>query len=125
MARPKGIKTKTWPLIRQRPQTPFHPWMVDCGMIDGKRVRYAFRTKQEAEGKATLPRTQRKGEGKEAFSLAKFDRVDVGAALEVLKPHGFTLLEAAEFYVRNAAIIKDQKPVSTVVDELLRLKNQD
>src|SRR5262245_20276564 len=111
MARPKGRKTTTWPLIRFRESTPFHPWMVDCGMIDGKRVRYAFRTKEEAEGKATLLRVQRKGEGEDAFSLAKFDRVDVEAALEVLKPHGFSLLEAAEFYVRNAAIIKDQKPV--------------
>ena len=125
MARPKGSKAKTWPLIRQRPQTPFHPWMVDCGMIDGKRVRYAFRTKEEAEGKAAILRAQRKGEGEDAFALAKLDRTDAEAALEVLKPHGLTLLEAAKFYVQNIALVRDSKSVQTVVDELLKLKAQD
>jgi integrase len=126
MARPKGKKReKEWPLIRKRASTPGKPWMVDCGLRNGKRVRFAFATKEEAEGKATLLRAQRKGEGEEAFTLAKFDRVDVEAALEVLKPHGFTLLEAAEFYVRHAAIVKEEKSVSTVLEELLSRKAQD
>jgi site-specific recombinase XerD len=99
--------------------------MVDCGMIDGKRVRYAFRTKEEAEGKAALLRAQRKGEGEDAFALAKFDRTDAEAALEVLKPHGLTLLEAAKFYVQNISLVRDSKSVRAVVDELLKLKAQD
>ena len=94
-------------------------------MIDGKRVRFAFRTKEQAEGKATLLRVQRKDEGDEAFSLAKFDRVDVEAAFEVLRPHGVTLLEAAEFYAHHSSIIKANRPVRVVVEELLRLKAQD
>jgi integrase len=125
MARPKGSKTKTWPLIRYRPSTPFRPWMVDCGMMEGKRVRFAFATKEQAEGKASLMRIQRRDEGDTSFSISsKFDRVDAESALDLLKPHNVTLLSAAEFYVRNIAIIQNQKPVTEVVDELLKLKTQ-
>jgi integrase len=125
MPRIKGSKTKNWPLIRYRTSTPYRPWMIDCGMIEGKRVRYAFRTKEEAEGKAALLRAQRRSEGEEAFSLGRFDRADVEAAIAVLKPHRFTLLEAAEFHVANASIIKEPHLVSAVVEELLETKGQD
>src|SRR5438309_1162047 len=125
MARPKGKKTREWPLIRYRQSTPYRPWVVDGGMIDGKRVRHSFQTKEQAEGKAGLMRVQRKGEGDSAFALLRFDRVDAESALDLLRPHNVTLLTAAEFYVRNIAIIQHQKPVSEVVDELLKLKNQD
>src|SRR5258708_4513720 len=125
MARPKGTKTKEWPLIRYRPVTPYRPWMVDCGMMDGRRVRFAFATKELAQGKAALMRIQRKGDGDTSFSMLKFDRVDAETALDLLKPHSVTLLQAAEFYVQNVSVIRDQKPVGVVVDELLRLKKQD
>jgi site-specific recombinase XerD len=99
--------------------------VVDCGMMEGKRIRYAFKTREEAEGKATLVRVQRKNEGESSFIPLKFDRVDAQAALEILKPHGLTLREAAKFYVNNISIIRDSKPIQIVVEELLKAKAQD
>src|SRR5271166_660747 len=125
MARIKGSKVRSWPLIRYRPANPYRPWMVDCGIMDGRRVRFGFATKEEAEGKAALMRIQRKNDGDTSFSMLKYDRVDAEAAIDLLKPHKVTLLQAAEFYVANVSVIRDQKPVNAVVDELLRLKKQD
>jgi len=116
---------RDWPRISFRASTPFRPWVVDCGMIEGKRVRYSFPTKEAAEGKAALCRVGRRNEGNGSFALARIDRVDVETALEILKPHGLTLSEAARFYVGNIDIVRNPKPVATAVDELLRIKTQD
>jgi len=70
-------------------------------------------------------RIQRKGDGESSFSLGRFDRVDAESAIDLLKPHSVTLLQAAEFYCKNVSVIRDSKPVGDVVDELLRLKKQD
>jgi hypothetical protein len=123
--RPKGSGRATWPLIRHRGSTPGKPWMVDCGMIDGRRVRFAFETKEAAEGKAALCRIERKNEGTSANNLLNGERVDAEAALEILRPHGVSLKSAAQFYVQNIAIVTGSKTVVAVVDELLKLKAQD
>ena len=125
MSRPRGSYKRTWPLIRFRPSTPFRPWVVDCGLIEGKRIRFSFGTKEEAEGKAAICRARRRNEGNGVFSLERFDRTDVETALGVLKPHGLTLTEAARFLVNNEAIIREPHSVASVVTELLRVKEQD
>jgi integrase len=99
--------------------------MVDCGMINGKRVRYAYATKEEAEGKAALLRVQRRNEGNSSYIPHRIDDADAEAALKILKPHGLTLREAARFYVENINIVREPKPVAMVVTELLRAKIQD
>ena len=124
MARPRR-KAKIWPLIRYRENSPGKPWIVDCGIMNGKRVRFAFATKETAEGKASLMKATRSREGEGPFALLKFDRTDAQSALELLKPHGISLREAAEFYVRNIKVIREPKPVAEVVEELLRFKAQD
>jgi integrase len=98
---------------------------VDCGVLNGKRVRFAFATKELAEGKASLMKATRNREGEGPFSLLKFDRTDAEIALELLKPHGLSLREAAQFYVRNVKLIREAKPVEEVVDEMLHFKAQD
>jgi integrase len=99
--------------------------MVDCGMVDGKRIRYAYATKEEAEGEAALLRVQRRNEGNSSFILSKFDAVDAEAAWKILKPHGITLREAAQFYLENINIVREPKAVAAVVAELLKAKAQD
>ena len=69
MARPSR-KTKIWPLIRYRENSPGKPWIVDCGVINGKRVRFAFPTKELAEGKASLMKATRNREGESRMCLA-------------------------------------------------------
>ena len=45
--------------------------------------------------------------------------------MELLKPHGISLREAAQFYVRNIKLIREPKAVGEVVDEMLHFKAQD
>ena len=44
--------------------------MVDCGMIDGHRVRFFYKTMEEAETKAALLRVKRQNEGESAFAMS-------------------------------------------------------
>src|SRR6516164_1704538 len=106
----------TWPLIRPRKSTPHHPWMVDCGMVNGKRIRYGCRTKSEAEDKAAALRAQRRAEGDNSLAPARLDE-ETKEALGILRPHGATLVAAAKFYVANLEVIAEPRPVLQVIDE--------
>jgi site-specific recombinase XerC len=99
--------------------------MLDGGMMNGKRVRYFFKTRRDAEAKAELMRVARTNEGIEAFGLTARDRIDAQTSLDLLKPHGITLRQAAEFYLSNIEIIKSAKTFSQVLSELLSAKKQD
>ena len=113
-----------WPLIRFRASTPNHPWMIDCGLIGGKRIRYSCRTKTEAEEKAAMLRVQRRAEGENSLAPARLDE-DAKEALELLKPHGATLAAAARFYVANLDVIAQARTVNASVEELIKTKVQD
>ena len=115
-------KTKKWPYIYPRINAngEVTSWRVDCG---GKpRVRFAFKTKREAEGKAELLRHQRFNEGRAILDFSAADRIDAQAALELLRPHGATLRQAADFYLRNIKVIQSQKTADRVLAELLEIK---
>jgi hypothetical protein len=118
-------KMKTWPNIYPRLNAAgeITSWMVDCAGKD--RLRFSFKTKAEAEGKAELLRIQRKNEGASVLDFAAADRIDAQAALELLRPHGATLRAAAAFYVRNVTTISAAKTPAEVVTELLEAKEKD
>ena len=93
-------------------------------MINGKRIRYGCKTKSEAEEKATLLRSQRRAQGENSLAPARLDE-DTRQALEMLKPHGASLLEAAKFYVANLEVIAQARTVSVCIGELIKAKTQD
>jgi integrase len=99
--------------------------MVDCGMINGKRVRFFYKTMEEAEGKAALMRAARQNQGDDAFSMQPRIRADAQQALKLLEPHGLTLCQAAQFYLDNIDVIQNAKTYSETLAELLRAKEQD
>jgi integrase len=99
--------------------------MVDLGLIDGKRPRFFYPLKREAEAKAELERVRRANEGKGIYSLSAAQRVDAEQALALLGPHHKTLVEAAQFLIDNVAVIQSEKTYSQVVTEFLRAKEQD
>ena len=99
--------------------------MVDCGMIDGHRVRFFYKTMEEAETKAALMRVKRQNEGESAFAMSSADRTDASESIALLKPHGVTLRQASEFYLKNLDVIRSTKTVSGTIAELLVAKEQD
>ena len=118
-------KAKDWPYVYPRINASgqITSWRVDCG---GKpRVRFAFKTKPEAEGKAELLRNQRFQEGRAILDFSAADRIDAQAALELLRPHGATLRQSALFYLRNIAVIQNRKTADEVLAELLEVKAKD
>jgi integrase len=98
--------------------------MIDCGMVNGKRIRYGCRTKSEAEDEAAELRAQRRAEGDNPLAPARLDE-DTKTALEILKPHGTTLTAAAKFYVANLEVIAQPRRIADVIDELIKAKTQD
>src|SRR5258706_6472086 len=82
MPRPK----ESWPIIRPRKnkQGNIMSWMVDCGLMDGRRVRFFYKTKDEAETKAALMRVKRKNEGETSFGMSAHTLQDTKAALALL-----------------------------------------
>jgi integrase/recombinase XerD len=118
-------ESKDWPIINPRfnAQGDITSWRIDCG---GKeRLRFSFKSQAEAEGKAELLRIQRRNEGEAAFLFSTADRIDAQTALDLLKPHGATLRQAADFYLRNISVIQRQKNASEVLAELLTVKVKD
>lgn len=120
MARPKV----TWPIIRPRTNqiNEVTSYTVDCGIMDGRRIRFSFKTRAEAEGKAEQMRIARKNEGASAFGMTSRDRIDAEAGLALLARHGATIREAAEFYVRNIHVIQAAKTAPEVTQELIESK---
>jgi site-specific recombinase XerD len=125
MAQKQHAKPKTWPNIYPRFNSAgqITSWMVDCAGKD--RLRFSFKTKAEAEGKAELLRVQRKNEGTSVLDFTAADRIDAQAALKLLGPHGMTLRDAANFCLRNVATIAKAKTLDQVIPELLVLKQKD
>jgi site-specific recombinase XerD len=118
-------KAKDWPYVYPRinAKGQITSWRVDCG---GKpRVRFALKTKPEAEGKAEVLRNQRFNEGRAILDFSAADRIEAQAALELLRPHGATLRDAANFYLRNISTISTARTVAEASKELLALKEKD
>jgi integrase len=124
---PMPRQKEAWPIIRPRKnqQKIVISYMVDCGMMDGRRVRFFYKTKTEAETKAALMRVKRENEGESAFGLSANARADADFALKLLEPHNVTLRQAAEFYLANLEVIRSKKTAGDVVAELLTAKEQD
>jgi len=119
-----------WPILREyKYPSGKSVWMVDCGLtqINGKpkRERYFYELKKEAETKRDLFRTQRENEGQASFELTPAERDEAKAALEILKPHGINLRQAARFYIENLDVLGSERLVPDVVKELLETKKQD
>jgi hypothetical protein len=93
-------------------------------MIKGKRVRFFYKTMEEAETKAALMRVKRQNEEQVGFDLPVSDRLDAIECLALLRPHGLTLRQAVEFCLKNLNFINCTKTVSEVVNELLMPKNR-
>ncbi len=95
-------KRTNWPKITKRTYPSGKiSWVVDCGKVNGKRRRVAFRTREEAEAFAAKLRTANEQEGVAAFTLSVADRVDAVRCLELLKPYGGNLVKAVEYYIEH------------------------
>ncbi len=99
--------------------------MVDCGMVGGKRPRFFFPTRAQAEGKAAALRVQRENEGARGLQFSAAERADARAALDILGPHRLTLTEAARFFVDHAGVLRSELTVEKLIADFLESKRGD
>ena len=70
-------------------------WCVDLGLVNGKRRRHFYKTKQEAETKGDQFKIARTNLGTAAFSLTDKQRIDATEALGLLAPVNVSLVQHA------------------------------
>ena len=65
------LNQPTWPKIHKRKtkvkQHTDHYWGVDCGVVDGKRITYTYKSKADAELMAQKKRIERNKTGADAL----------------------------------------------------------
>ena len=77
-------------------------WLVDRGIVDGKRQTKQFKNKKKAEHYAAKQRHQQRKYGEMAFKLTDDQREDATKAIELLKGLA-SLQEAVKFFVTHKA----------------------
>lgn len=111
--------TKWPPIYKVTHRSGQASYQVDLGMVDGKRKRVNFPTKQEAEAHAEQARIARVNEGTLAFSLPTDIRLDAAKASQLLAPHGVTIFEAAKYYQKHVLAYKAAPPIKEVVEKYI------
>ncbi|HUK83237.1 MAG TPA: tyrosine-type recombinase/integrase [Verrucomicrobiae bacterium] len=114
-------KTKLWPPIHKLTYTSGKVgWQVAC-MLNGRRIRETFPTKEEAETRAAEIRVKIENEGAAAFALPDHLRVEAGQAAEKLKPYdGETITKAVDFYLDHCLRFRNAPAVSQVVEGFIQ-----
>jgi len=115
-----------WPRIRRRRyrKSGTISYQVDVGIVDGRRVRKQFRTKDEAAAFARTVRMAREREGTAAFSIPLALRLEAARCAEMLAPHGATLTEAVRYYLKNFVSHRSDPRVANVATRLLSARTR-
>jgi integrase len=120
MIKSKTKRAKQWPRI----YTPKHrsgqvSYQVDLGLVEGKRKRVNFPTREAAETFAEQSRIARANEGTAAFALPQDVRLDAAKAHRILAPHTVSILEAAKYYEKHVLAYKTAPLVKEIVERYI------
>ena len=99
-------------------------WVVDT-RIKGVGKRYQCATQEEATTLAEQLRIKRVNAEAAACLMPDHERIDAQAALDLLRPHGKTLLEASRHYLKSIEIVQANIPLVQLADELQRARAAD
>jgi len=113
-------KSKEWPRIYPKPNPGGSiSWVVDQGMVNGKRERDIYKTKAAAEACAQELRVQRGREGKEATKFPFEDRVMALHCINRLKIHGVQLDTAVDDYMKYILPSRQSKTVNEIMVDFI------
>lgn len=96
-------------------------WMLDLGMVHGKRVRKFFESKQEADEEMAAEREDRRQHGLDAHTLPVSERLEFTAAKERLAAIGWTIMQAVMLAESQSKKLI-AKPMSDAIEEFDRIK---
>jgi integrase len=88
-------------------------------MVNGQRIRETFKNREEAATRAEQIRMMFKNEGDAAFTLPPNIRAEAAHCVELLKPHGATITEAATYYLKHVLAYRTAPTVGEIVRRML------
>lgn len=117
----------SWPRIRKRDTTvkgnKYTYWVVDCGVVDGKRLTFNFKTSRDAEKKADELRRERNQIGIDALRLSDSLRKEAVKAFQRLDGQA-SLTEAIDFFLAHHNPSGGQRTVSELLGEYVESKKK-
>jgi integrase len=87
--------------------------------ISGKWQRKFFQTKAEAETYVEQKEIELLNQGREGVQFPAWLRIQAQQGKERLQPHGKTILDAVEFYIKHLEATQRSAKVSQALDELI------
>jgi integrase len=116
----KAKRKRSWPNVYTRVHGSGQAsYVVDIGLINGKRERHSFKTKAEASTFAELKKTERQNQGATALAMPQAVKVDAAKASALLIPHTVSLEEAAKYYLKHVIAYRNAPTVSQIVERML------
>jgi integrase len=112
---------KKWPRIATVTKNGKTMIMVDA-RHNGRGTRRFFSSATKAEGWAQQQRITRKNEGLEGVRVPERLRVEAAEAAARLKPHGATITDAVNFFLKHAKPAGGQKKLCDLVGEFVAAK---
>jgi integrase len=97
---------KDWPKVRLRTRGRTIDWVVDSGIINGKRHREFKKTKAEALARAEEIRKEHERMGDYAFQLGTEQRMDAAKAVMMLSGRRCSLIDAVQYYLDHHPAIE-------------------
>jgi integrase len=94
-------------------------YVIEGVRVNGKRKRYFFKTKSDAERELTRLKIKQRKEGENALRLSDSVRVTALEYSEKLKPFGKSIQDACEFYLKYLRDAERSISVSELVAEYL------
>ena len=117
----------TWPSIRKRNTkvkgNTYAYWVVDCGVVDGKRLTFNFKTSREAEKKADELRLERNQIGTDALRMNDGQRQEAVKAYQQLDGQA-SLQEAVDFFLSHHSPTGGQRTVNELLKEYVTAKQK-
>jgi integrase len=116
----KSKRKRSWPNVYSRKHRSGQTsYVVDLGLINGKRERYSFKTKTEAGTFAELKKTERQNQGTAALALPYEIKVDAAKASTLLTPHNVSLEEAAKYFAQHVIAYRDAPIIRQIVAQMI------
>lgn len=99
-------------------------WMLDLGMVNGRRVRRTFTTKEEAQAELVKHKAEIRRAGHQVYDLTDDERIRYLALRDKVEAAGGTIEEAVEFWLAHAKPAKGKVKVAKLVELCLAAKEE-
>jgi integrase len=113
-------RKRSWPSVYTRiHRSGQASYVVDLGLINGKRERYSFKVRDEADTIAEQKRIERTNQGTAALALPYEIKVDAVKARGLLAAHSVSLQEAARYYIKHVIAYRNAPTISQIVERMI------